>query len=191
MPALAKHVLIFLRTLAFGATALLVACAPLQPTPVIREVRVEVPVRVAMVEPVDLAAQALLRQHERLLKLSPAELAQEVLPRDDAALAPAAASELALALITSHGSGELARAQALLDQVQRSDTPEARAWQGLTRLLSARLTEQRRLEEQIDKLNQQARDNQRRLDQLNDKLEALKAIERSLNARPATAGGKP
>lgn len=176
---------------------LLGACAPLRLPPEIREVRVEVPVQVPMpvavpvVTPTDAAAQQLLAYHERLLKLSPAELSLEVAARDDAALAPAAATELALALLVSHGNGDLTRAQGLLDQVHRASTPEAQAWQALARLLSARVAEQRRLEEQVDKLNQQARDSQRRLDQLNDKLEALKAIERSLTTRPATPGGKP
>lgn len=168
---------------ALAVSLLLGACA--QPKPEIREVRVPVP----EVLPADAAARQLLAQHERLLKLSAAELGQEVAPREDAKLTPAAATQLALALALHRGNGDLARAQGLLDQVLRDPTPEALPWQPLARLLQGRLAEQRRLEEQIDKLNQQARDslrdNQRRLDQLNEKLEALKAIERSLNTRPA------
>lgn len=187
--------------LAPGLIALLGGCAQLRPKPEIREVRVEVPVPVPVVAPADAAARQLLAYHERLRAMSPQELAQEVAPRDEAALPPAAATPLALALMTSHGAGELARAQALLDPVLRGSSPEAPDWQPVARLLAARLAEQRRLEDQIDKLNQQARDaqkdNQRKLDQLNEKLEALKAIERSLNQpRPApgaaaASGAKP
>lgn len=170
---------------ALAVSLLLGACA--QPKPEIREVRVPVPVPEIL--PADAAARQLLAQHERLLKLSAAELGQEVAPREDAKQTPAAATQLALALVLHRSNGDLVRAQGLLDQVLRDPTPEALPWQPLARLLQGRLAEQRRLEEQIDRLNQQARDsqrdNQRRLDQLNEKLEALKAIERSLNTRPA------
>jgi hypothetical protein len=178
-----------------GLACLLGACAPLKPPPPpeIRELRVEVPV--PLILPADAAAQQLLAYHERLRQMPAAELAQEILPRDDGALAPGAATQLALALSVSHGAGELARAQSLLEQVLHSAAPEAADWQALARLVLGRVIEQRRLEDQIEKLNQQARDsqrdNQRRLDQLNEKLEALKAIERSLNARPAPAASKP
>ncbi|MET0517247.1 MAG: hypothetical protein ABW005_00295, partial [Burkholderiaceae bacterium] len=179
LPRLTALALLALATLGLGG------CAQLRPAPEIREVRVEVPVQVPVLLPGDAAARQLLAYHERLRAMSPAELAQEVAPRDDAALPPAAATQLALALMANHGAGELARAQALLDAVLRGSSPEAPDWQPLARLLAARLAEQRRLEEQIERLNQQARDaqrdNQRRLDQLNEKLEALKAIERSLN----------
>ena len=57
----------------------------------------------------------------------------------------------------------------------------------LARLLASRYAEQRRLEEQLDKQNQQLRDVQRRLDQTNERLEALKAIERSLTSRSPAA----
>jgi hypothetical protein len=178
-----------------GLACLLAACAPLKPPPPpeIRELRVEVPVPVVL--PTDAAAQQLLGYHERLRQMPAAELAQEVLPREDGALSPGAATQLALALSFSHGPGELARAQTLIEQVLHSAAPEAAHWQALARLVLGRVLEQRRLEDQIERLNQQARDsqrdNQRRLDQLNEKLEALKAIERSLNARPAPAATKP
>jgi hypothetical protein len=77
----------------------------------------------------------------------------------------------------------------LLDNLQRSPHPEAPNYLPVARLLSARIAEQRRLEETLDKQAQQARDNQRRLDQANEKLEALKAIERSLVTRPGPASG--
>ena len=64
---------------------------------------------------------------------------------------------------------------------------EAQALHPLARLLATRYTEQRRLEDLLDKQTQQLRDVQRRLDQTNDRLEALKAIERSLTSRPAAS----
>jgi cell division septum initiation protein DivIVA len=59
-----------------------------------------------------------------------------------------------------------------------------------------RYADQRRLEDQVERQAQQMRDNQRdnqrRVDQLNEKLEALKAIERSIGSRtpPASAPGE-
>lgn len=183
----------FRRPAVILAALTLAACAPLKPPappPPPREIRVEVRVPVPVVEPADAAARQLIDYHARLARMTPAELAEEVTPRDDAALQPAAATQLALALSYSHVGGELARAQALLDQVARSTADEAKPWQGLARLVALRLAEQRRLEEQVDKLNNQARDNQRKLDLVNEKLEALKAIERSLNLRSSAPAGK-
>jgi hypothetical protein len=170
---------IFFRSALIAAPLLwLAGCAPQKP--VVQEVRVEVPVHVPEVLPTDAAARELLAYHARLKRMSAGELAVEVRVRDEAA--PASATKLALALMTSHGSGELARAQALLDQVLRDTRPEAAMWQGLARLLADSLTEQRRLEDLADRATQQQRDLQRKLDAANEKLEALKAIERSLAA---------
>ena len=54
----------------------------------------------------------------------------------------------------------------------------------LTAAIAARVAEQRRLQDSVDKLTQQLRDSQRRGDQLSEKLEALKAIEQTLPAKP-------
>ena len=61
----------------------------------------------------------------------------------------------------------------------------------LARLLEARLTHQRRLEEQLERQGQQLREAQRRNDQLSERLEAVRAIERSLQTRPAPAAASP
>ncbi len=173
--------------------ALLAGCAPLPPKIVVHEVRVEVPVQVEVpvVLPADAAARQLLQAHARLRRLSPAELAAEVRPRDDASLTPQASTELALALMLNHGIGELARAQSLLDQVQRDTRPDAIDWQPLARMLADTLVEPRRLEDQSDKQAQQLREIQRKLDLANEKLEALKAIERSLGTSRGTSGDRP
>ncbi|OWQ93516.1 hypothetical protein CDN99_03350 [Roseateles aquatilis] len=165
-------------------------CAQQPPKTVVREVRVEVPVQVPVVSPSDNAARALLQANDRLRQLSPLELAQEVAPRDDGALTPGAATQLALALMISHNNGETFRAQTLLDQVLRTNSPEANDWRALAQFLVDRVAEQRRLEDQLEKSNAAGRDLQRRLDQANQKLEALKAIERSLGG-PRSAVDKP
>lgn len=140
----------------------------------------------------DAAARRLLAFNERLRELSPAELAREQARLTEAPADPAQTLELALLLGNSRSNGDLPRALALLEPLARPGA--ALPWQPLARLLHSRLHEQRRLEEQLERQGQQLREQQRRIDQLGSQLEALKAIERSLSARPpapAVPGASP
>lgn len=146
----------------------------------------------------DAAARRLLAYQEQLRQLPAGELGAE-LARQNAALAasgnaPAVALELSLVLAQTRNPADTQRALALLDPIARTPTPEQQPWQGLARLLLVRLVEQRRLEEQLERQAGQLRESQRNVQQLNEKLEALKAIERSLNSRavpPAASGVQP
>jgi hypothetical protein len=89
------------------------------------------------------------------------------------------------------GNGDLLQAQNLLTQLLKSPEPDAEPLKPLAYLLSVYYGESRRLEESVDRLNQQVHDEQRRVDELNDKLEALKNIERTLPARPGAAASVP
>jgi hypothetical protein len=138
-------------------------------------------------EPEDDAARHLLATQERLAALNTADLTQEAnRPVDPASVE--AQMDQALALSMTRTPGDLARAQGVLDQVQRNASAPAAPWRRLARMLAYRLGEQRRAEDQAERnaqaLRDSQRDAQRRYDQLNDKLEALKAIERNLNTRP-------
>lgn len=93
------------------------------------------------------------------------------------------AEEMRKALSLGRSSAELAQAAAQLDVIATSTDAAAEPLKPLAALMSARLAEQRRLQDSLDKLNQQLRDSQRRNDQLNEKLEALKAIEQTLPAK--------
>ena len=101
----------------------------------------------------------------------------------------------ALALSMTHANGDLVRAQTLLDQVLHNNAPQADPWRGLARLLAYRLGEQKRAEDAVERgaqqLREAQRDNQRKLDDANAKLEALKAIERSLNTRQGPPASSP
>ena len=88
----------------------------------------------------------------------------------------------ALALSQGRSSADLAQAVAQLDVIA-SDAQAAEPLKPLAALVSARLAEHRRLQDSVDKLTQQLRDSQRRNEQLNEKLEALKAIEQTLPAK--------
>src|SRR5690606_3607446 len=135
----------------------------------------------------DIAVQYLLAYQLTLSQMPPAEWPKEAARLGDGSASLEDTMKLALVLGHTHAGGDLQRAQSLLDKVLASTAPEAQAWHGMARLLSTLFAEQRRYEEQIERLQQQLRDtqrdNQRKLDQLNEKLEALKSIERSLNSR--------
>jgi hypothetical protein len=139
----------------------------------------------------DLAARRLLAYHERVRQMSTVDVAVEVtrlgalVSSPDSRASPDDVLALALALVQQHNPGDLARASSLLEPLAQDVSPPS-PWQPLARLLAARIAEQRRLEEQLDRLTAQRRDTQRAIQQLTEKLEALKAIERSMTTHPPT-----
>ncbi len=140
----------------------------------------------AEVASVETAARAFYAYFDRVRQMSSTELGREF-ARLDQPSSPTAVLELALALGQTRNPSDTVRALAALDPLVRSTDPQYAPWRPLARLLAVRYTEQRRLEEQIERQTQQLRDAQRRQEQLAQQLEALKAIERSLNNRPAPA----
>lgn len=128
----------------------------------------------------------MLAYADRIRLMPAAELGQEAARLGEAS-APADQLRLSLVLSQLRQLPDLVRAQELLARVLSNAGAEAQALHPLARLLASRYGEQRRLEEQLEKQNQQVRDVQRRLEQTHERLEALKAIERSLVSRPPTA----
>lgn len=190
MPDFLPFVRPTMQRLAMGLAALaLAACAPLPEVTEVRQVKVPVRVPVEMqvqvFEPTDAAARHVLAYFERVRAMPAAELQKELARLADTPSTPAAVMEQALALGFTRGPNDLQRALALLDALLRSTAPDVAPWHPLARLLQARYQEQRRIEDLLDRQNQRLLDAQRRLDQLNEKLEALKAIERSLAPRTA------
>ena len=163
---------------------LLAACAatPVKQTPVL----VQTPPRVIVVP--DPSVAELLAYYSSVRLMTPSELAKA--QQDMAKVDASAKNNLRRAMLaaTVHGTGDLARAQALLEPISLS-TDEA-ALAPLAQLLAAHYAETRRQDDAIEKLNSQVRDAQRRNDQLNEKLEGLKNIERSLSVRPAAGAQK-
>ena len=123
---------------------------------------------------------------ERVRTMPAAELNQELarLAAPGEAGVPASQVQLSLVLSQLRQLPELIKAQELLARVLANAGPDAQPLHPLARLLAFRYGEQRRLEDQIEKERQQTREVQRKLDQTNERLEALKAIERSLTTRP-------
>jgi hypothetical protein len=142
----------------------------------------------------DLAARHVLATEDRFSALNTADLTAEASRAADPASIESQMDQ-AIALSMTHNAGDLARAQTLLDQVLHNNAPQADPWRSLARLLAYRLGEQKRAEDAAERNAQQLRDaqrdNQRKLDDVNSKLEALKAIERSLNTRQAPPASSP
>ena len=125
----------------------------------------------------------MLAYAERVHLMSPTELNQEATRLGDRT-SPTEQMQRSLVLSQMLQLPELIRAQELLARVLANNSMEAQSLHALARLLAARYGEFRRLEDQLEKQTQQTREVQRKLDQTNERLEALKAIERSLTSHP-------
>jgi hypothetical protein len=128
----------------------------------------------------------LLGYHQSLRRMSQGELLKELSGLGLQQRSPRVAIQMGMALMLTRGGGDLARAQALLDSVATSADVEAAPFRPLAQLLSSNCAETRRLYDHADKLGVQQKENQRRIDQLNEMLEGLKTIERTLPGRPAS-----
>lgn len=129
----------------------------------------------------------LLAYAERLQGLSAAELTAQITALGDPGQQPLGLMQLALALTHTDQPVDTARALGLLQRVIAQPGTASAPYKPLARLLAGRLTDQRRLEEAAERQNQQLREQQRRIEQLTERLEAMRAIERSLTPRPGTA----
>lgn len=140
---------------------------------------------------------AMLAYGEKVRAMNSADLAAELARLGDPGDAPTVQMQTALALAQTRVPADLARAVGLLQRVAANTTAsDAKPLQPLARTLAARYLEQRRVEDDRDRQVAQLRDAQRRIDQLNDRIEALRAIERSFSRpanapAPATNGAKP
>lgn len=142
------------------------------------------PAPVAEVSPVT----TVLAYADRVRALPPAELAAEIQRAGDGNGSPVQALQLAIALAQGNDPGQVASAQVLVQRVLAE--PEAHALHPLARLLAAHLADQRRAEEQAERQARELREARRRVDSLNERLEAVRAIERSLPTQPrAPASG--
>ena len=150
------------------------------------------------VRPADQVARRLLDYHQQLRAMTAADLANEItrlgaaLSPSDSAAPPDTVLDLSLALAQQHNAGDLARAAGLLEPLAQTSRPDLLPWQPLALLLADRIAEQRRLDDLVEHQSTQLRDTQRTISQLTEKLEALKAIERSMikHAGPGM-GGEP
>lgn len=161
--------------------ALLAACATSPPpAPTDQQVVVD-----------ESAMLPLLGYLQLLPRMSPLELS-----RERAALAvkpqtPAAQIRLAAILGQPRAPTDLVRALGLLETVLKSSEPAAVSVHPLARVMTNHYQERLKLEQQNDRLSQQLRENQRRVGELQEKIDALADIERSLPVRPPVSDTLP
>lgn len=124
---------------------------------------------------------------EKLRQMPPAEVAATAAAIGEPGSSAQRQMQLALALMHAPPPGDTTRALGLLQRVISHPSDEAQPLKPLARLLATRLATQRKLEEGNDRLSQQWREAQRRIELLNDQLDAMRAIERSLLPPPAAA----
>jgi hypothetical protein len=133
----------------------------------------------------------LLVYFQRLLRMSAQELVRErnVL----AVLTPSPANQVRLAMLLGQVRGpmDLYRALALLETVLKSGDPAAATLHPLARTLANQYQERLKVEMQNEKLTQQLKESLRRSGELQEKLDALADIERSLPVRPNPADNLP
>lgn len=159
------------------------AAAPPTVTPVLAAPAQPPVVLNAETPPAPDVVTALLSYADRLQALNPTDLAAEIVVQGDPGNAPLRQMQLALALIHLRQPTETARALGLLQRVINHVGAESLPLKPLARLLANRLMDQRKLEDSAERQAQQLRESQRRIDQLTERLEALRAIERSLPSR--------
>lgn len=132
-------------------------------------------------------AEAALNYYQTLTRMSAAELGRE---RTALAALPGNANtqlRTAMLLGLTRGPQDLGRAITLLEAVLKSSDPAAIALQPLARLLAENYTERQKLDAQGERLLAQAQDSQRRASELQEKIERLTEIERTLPSRSTKA----
>ncbi|NMF90879.1 hypothetical protein [Aromatoleum petrolei] len=178
------------------AALVLVLAAALSGCTTVRNATAELPA-LPQVPPLLGNGQAQVRSalayHETIRGMNAAELARERSALSGAGAAPLAQMKQAMLLSHPQGNNNLQRAQSLLEAINASEKADATALQPLARLLAEQLQERVRLEntaerltQQLERTGQQLKDAQRQGEQLQEKLDALTEIERTLPARPST-----
>jgi hypothetical protein len=159
--------------------------APVEVVPVV------VPAQPEQPPPQVSVLETMLAFADRVRGMQPAELTQEISRLGDGSDSATRLMQLVIALAQSKVASNTQRAQALLQRVLGSNEPDARALHPLARLMAPQLAETRRADEQAERQAQQLRDAQRRIDVLNERLEAVRAIERSLPSSPGSGASAP
>ena len=131
-----------------------------------------------------------LAYYQMLHRMTPAQINRErsVL----AALPPTPNNQVRTAMVLGHprGQQDLAKALALLEGVLKSADPAALGLHPLARLLADNFAERQKLETQLEKQGQQLKESQRKAVELQEKIDSLAEIERTLPQRPrATRSG--
>jgi hypothetical protein len=137
------------------------------------------------------ATRVLIAYHGRLSDRDGTELQQA--RRSLVAPADTPLEQVRQAIVLSHprAPADLARALGLLDAVLVNGDDDARALHGIARMLSNEVRARQRLGQQVERAGAQLEAAEVARAQLQQKLDALTEIERSLPARPASDATLP
>jgi hypothetical protein len=161
--------------LAVALACLLSACASLPP---------DEPAPISVEEPGVVTA---LAYYQSLQRMSAAEMTRTRTALGAHPSAPA--NQLRLAMLLGHprAAQDLNRALALLDSIMKSPDPSAQSLYPLARLLADNYNERLKIDAQAEKqgaqLKEQLKESQRKTQELQEKLNGLADIERTLPAR--------
>lgn len=110
-----------------------------------------------------------------------------------AALPATANNQVRMAMVLGHpkSAQDYGRALALLDAVLKSQEPAAQGLHPLARLLADNYQERQRLEGALDRQGGQLKESQRKAAELQEKIDHLADIERSLTQRPRSSRSQP
>ena len=172
-----------------GLVLLLAACAT--PQPADEPLAPETPPEESQPRVNETEMLPMLGYYHLLQRMTPVELTRERQLLARIPSRPAVLLRQAMLLGMPRATTDLPRALALLEAIQRSHAPEAASLHPLARLLSTQYAERIKLDTQNDRLSQQLKESQRQLDELQEKIEALADIERSIPIRPNTVKPAP
>lgn len=130
----------------------------------------------------DVTLRAVLAYASEVSALDGAAFGRELTLMEATQSTPLAAVKLAVLLGLPRGEGDVARAADILANVLVDSSPEAAVLHQLARILHAQYSARVRLHAQIENLSQSQLDARGQIDSLQQKLDALSDIERSLPA---------
>ncbi|MBL0352010.1 MAG: permease [Candidatus Dechloromonas phosphoritropha] len=125
-----------------------------------------------------------LAYYHSLQRMTPTQITRERQVLAASTPTPNTQVRIAMALGYPRGQDDLARALILLEAVLKSTDPAAVSLQPLARLLADNYGERHKLEGQLEKQSQQLKESQRKAVELQEKIDGLADIERTLPQRP-------
>lgn len=131
--------------------------------------------------------EAALVYYHGLSRMTPAELGRERMVLTAVPQTPYTQVRMAMLLGHPRVQQDLGKALSLLDSVLKSSDPAAIAFHPLARAVADNYQERTKLDAQLEKQGLQLKDSQRKATELQEKLDSLADIERTLTPRPPAA----
>ena len=172
------------RSVTLALLMLLAGCASAPPAVVIQ------PANGASLVVEDAGPVSPLTYYQILQRMTPAQISRERMALAALPGTPNTQVRTAMVLGYPRTQQDLTKALSLLDSVLKSTDPAAIALHPLARLLADNYGERLRLDTQLEKQGQQLKESQRKAVELQEKIDGLADIERTLPQRPrATRSG--